>query len=255
MVPPDLPTIEKFFASLPGVRGFSVVAHILLGAYYLRQTGRTDFSSSELAEAFKQATLPPFPRLKDRLAKLAKGKKARLIRIQPGRYSLSIHGLEEVKRYLADKPVSHESLAVLEKAVGRVSDETERKFLAEAVACVQVDAKRAVIVMTWLLAIHHLQEYVFQAKLNDFNNALKRRGDTKNLVIRKKDDFGDLKESVFIEVARSARVISNDVRKILDEKLGIRNSCAHPSDIEIHASKVQNFIEDLVDNVIRKYAI
>lgn len=183
------------------------------------------------------------------------GRSPNFPRTQRGRYSLSIHGLDEVKKYLADKPVPRESLALLENAVGRVSDETERKFLAEAVACVQVEAKRAVIVMTWLLAIHHLQEYVLQAKLNDFNSALKRRGDTKNLTIRKKDDFGDLKESDFIEVARSAGVISNDVRKILNEKLGIRNSCAHPSDIEIHDSKVQNFIEDLVDNVIRKYTI
>lgn len=255
MALPDLPTIEDFFASLPGVKSFSLVPHILLAAHYLRRTGRTDFSPSELASAFNQASLPVPPKLKDRLPKLAKGKQARLIRTQRGRYSLSIHGLDEVKKYLADKPVPRESLALLEKAVGRVSDETERKFLAEAVACVQVEAKRAVIVMTWLLAIHHLQEYVLQAKLNDFNSALKRRGDTKNLTIRKKDDFGDLKESVFIEVARSARVISNDVRKILNEKLGIRNSCAHPSDIEIHDSKVQNFIEDLVDNVIRKYTI
>lgn len=252
---PDLLTTEEFFASLPGVRSLSYVAHILLTAHYLRQTGRTDFSHSELAEAFKQGALPVPPKLRNRLAKLAKGKKARLIRTQPGRYSLSIYGLNEVKSYLADKPLPRQSLALLERAVGRVSDEGERRFLAEAVACVQAEAKRAAIVMTWLLAIDHLQEYVLRNKLTDFNTALGRRSGTTNLRITTKDDFADLKESVFIEVAKSANVISKDVRKILDEKLGIRNSCAHPSDIEIHDSKVQNFIEDLVDNVIRKYPL
>jgi hypothetical protein len=56
-------------------------------------------------------------------------------------------------------------------------------------------------------------------------------------------------------VARSAGVISNDVRKILDEKLGIRNTCAHPSAVDIHRSKVVNFIEDIVDNVIVKHPL
>ena len=69
-----------------------------------------------------------------------------------------------------------------------------------------------------------------------------------------KDDFTDIREKAFIEVCRSANVISNDVRKILDEKLGIK-ILVHPSDVEIHKTKVVNFIEDLVENVIVKYAI
>ncbi len=64
-----------------------------------------------------------------------------------------------------------------------------------------------------------------------------------------------MQESVVIEVARSAGIISKDVRKILDEKLGIRNTCAHPSDVEIHDTKVINVVEDLVDNVILKYPL
>ena len=67
--------------------------------------------------------------------------------------------------------------------------------------------------------------------------------------------FSDIKESVFIEVCRSSNVITNDVRKILDEKLGIRNTAAHPSTVKIHESKVVNFVEDLVDNIIIKYEI
>jgi hypothetical protein len=66
---------------------------------------------------------------------------------------------------------------------------------------------------------------------------------------------GDIPEFVFIEVCRSAKLISNDVRKILDEKLGVRNTCAHPSGVEIHKTKVINFIEDLVDNILTKYPI
>ena len=90
-------------------------------------------------------------------------------------------------------------------------------------------------------------------KILDFNVELGKRTDTKIKKITIKDDFTDLKESIFIEVMRAARIITNDVRKILEEKLGTRNTCSHPSDIIIHESKVVNFIEDLVDNVILKY--
>lgn len=55
--------------------------------------------------------------------------------------------------------------------------------------------------------------------------------------------------------AVNATFNSNDVRKILDEKLGFRNSCAHPSSIAVGDSKALSFVEDLVDNVIAKHPI
>jgi hypothetical protein len=73
--------------------------------------------------------------------------------------------------------------------------------------------------------------------------------------IKTRDDFGDIPEGKLIEFLRSSGAISNDVRKILDEKLGTRNSSAHPSGIEIKRSKVIDFVDDLVTNVVLKYAI
>jgi hypothetical protein len=91
---------------------------------------------------------------------------------------------------------------------------------------------------------------------SEFNSALARRSDRhRNITIASKDNFCEIQEKVFIEIAKSAGVITSDVRKILDEKLGIRNTCAHPSTVEIHRSKVVNFIEELVDNVIGKHPI
>ncbi len=70
-----------------------------------------------------------------------------------------------------------------------------------------------------------------------------------------RDDFGDIPEGKFIELLRASGIISNDVRKILDQKLGTRNSCAHPSGISINRSKVIDFVEDVIENVILKYSI
>jgi hypothetical protein len=173
-------------------------------------------------------------------------------------------GLDEVESYLSGSDPSAvmvdamiaEALAYLKKTVAKLSDDNQRKFMAEAISCLAVDAPRATIVMAWAGAIDHLFDFILRYKLTDFNAALARRRDKyAQVTISTKDDFEDLKESVFIEVARSANVITNDVRKVLDEKLGIRNTCSHPSTVEIHRSKVVNFIEDLIDNVILKHSL
>jgi hypothetical protein len=106
--------------------------------------------------------------------------------------------------------------------------------------------------MTWLLVIDNLFEYILEKKLSEFNKALSSQN-LKIKAISQKDDFGELKETKFIELCRSANIISNDVRKILDEKLGIRNTCAHPNSIIVAESKATSFIEDLVDNVLSHF--
>ena len=67
------------------------------------------------------------------------------------------------------------------------------------------------------------------------------------------DDFSDLKENRFIELLRGSGIISNDVRKILDEKLGVRNSAGHPSGVKISGHKATEFMIDLIENVLLKY--
>ena len=109
--------------------------------------------------------------------------------------------------------------------------------------------------MTWLFTVDHLYEFILRHKLSEFNAALVAMLGANALQIAVKDDFGDLKEVQFIQAARTAKLVTNDVRKILDEKLGIRNTCAHPSTVEIHDTKVVNFVEDLVDNVILKFTL
>ena len=72
-------------------------------------------------------------------------------------------------------------------------------------------------------------------------------------LISQLDDFSVLTEDKFILLMRSANIISNDVRKILDEKLGTRNSAAHPSGVAITGHKATEFVLDLVQNVLLKY--
>ena len=101
----------------------------------------------------------------------------------------------------------------------------------------------------------HLFAYILAHKLADFNTAVSADKGVKFNSVSKRDDFTEMKETKFIELCRAAGIVSNDVRKILDQKLGTRNSCAHPSGVIINKSKVIDFIEDLVDNVILKFRV
>ena len=70
------------------------------------------------------------------------------------------------------------------------------------------------------------------------------------------DDFSvDLKESEVLEIAKAANAITNDIYKVLEPKLGRRNSAAHPSSVTIGPLQMEEFIDDLVTNVILKLTI
>lgn len=82
---------------------------------------------------------------------------------------------------------------------------------------------------------------------------LLRKIQKKMKAITSLDDFSAISEDKFILLMKSANIISNDVRKLLDEKLGIRNSAAHPSAIEITGHKSTEFALDIIKNVLLKY--
>jgi hypothetical protein len=259
-------TALEFLAQIDHIENLSRKNLILLVTYYLRKhKGVLQFSLKDIRKIFNEASIKVPSELKQLTLGLSRGRNSPLMKTSERPiFSLSIHGLNEVESYLtSDKQSSvtiedyfKTALPYLEKIVSKVQEDNKRRFLSEAIDCLSIRAKRATVIMTWCAMVNHLYDYILANKLSDFNSALSRRPDFYNRIqVSHKDDFSDIKESVFIEVCRSAGVISKDVKKILDEKLGIRNTCAHPSDVEIHDSKVVNFIEDLVDNIITKYKI
>lgn len=247
--------LAAFIQSLPGISGKAARSRILLITYGLWQEGTIEFDSDELAKAFQRARLPPIAGLPTLLPDLCTGNNAPLLIMPEDRWSLSIDGRSEVETYLdAVAGIKPAKDALLALAV-RIKDPAERSFLNEAMRCLQASAPRGAIVMAWALTVDHMQNHVLVHHSAAFNSALRARTDAnKHVVIAIKDDFDKItKESVFIEVMRSAGIITNDVRKILDTQLGLRNTAAHPSTVEVPESKVVAAIEDLVLNVMLKY--
>lgn len=255
----------EFLSQFPNRAEFSRKSRVVLFAYYLRQhTATTELTASEVKKCFQEALLKVPTDLSALLVALCKGREAPLLKLKKDKYALSIFGVNEVEAILPSAPVGpgtigsllETALPFLQKTIAKVSDAQRRSFLAEAISCLEVGARRATVVLSWIAALDHMHDFVLTHHLAEFNSALKAQsGKLGKLSVSIKDDFGDMKESEFITVCRSAGVITNDVRKLMDEKLGFRNSCAHPSSIAVGDSKVLSFVEDLVDNVIAKHVI
>lgn len=213
----------------------------------------------DVESCFELAHLTPYSNVSaylSRNAKSTRNKTPKFIKSRGG-YQLERSRQLQIQKDIHSGPAKLETSHLLRSLLPKLNNKREQSFLQEAIDCYEIGARRAAIVMTWILAICHLYEYIFKHELAAFNNALANRKD-KSLKIKsiaKCDNFSEIPEKKFIEIARSAKIISNDVRKILDVKLGIRNSCGHPSGITVSEVKATDFIIDLVDNVITKFQL
>jgi hypothetical protein len=132
----------------------------------------------------------------------------------------------------------------------------EKDIFQEALICLRHDAGRAAIIMVWNIAYYHLCQYILKHKLADFNNRIPVRYAGKwkaaNMpLINKYEDFGDnMAEREVIEVANSASIITGDMYKVYVEKLGKRNSAAHPSTSHVTQIQAEGFIDDLIHNTV-----
>lgn len=249
---------SRFFASIPEAEKISSADLVEYFVYFLTEDSDTTSSvatASMIDRCFKECDLKPSSRTKSYLSEGAKSKPVRYVR-HDGGYKLERYRREKIASALGGKKVAatHRELRALES---RLAAGPSRDFLKETIDCFEIGAHRAAVIMCWLLTVDHLSQLTFKRHLSAFNAVLAKNTDKRVKItqISTRDDFSEMPEGKLIEFIRSAGVISNDVRKILEDKLGTRNSCAHPSGVRIKESKVIDFIEDLIENVLLKYAI
>jgi hypothetical protein len=142
---------------------------------------------------------------------------------------------------------------LLAKLPGKVPDLAEKNFLIEAMKCYRVEAYRSCVVMTWNLAYSHLLHWILanSGRLNNFNSAIPRRYPKKPpIVISNYDEFDELKESEVIEICGTAGLVNSNIIRILREKLGKRNTAAHPASVIVVQSQADDVVTDLVYNVV-----
>lgn len=249
--------VNRFYNSIENAANQSQSALVELFVYFLTaELGQDAATPKQVAECFSACDLAVPGNVAARLSEGLKGKPPKYIKANGG-YKLQRHMREALSRKLGAEKVTAQTSATLRGLEHNLPEGGDKDFLKEAVDCFEAGANRATIVMVWILAMDHLFAHILAHKLAEFNAALALNTDksVKVKVITQRDDFSEMKESKFIELCRTAKIISNDVRKILDQKLETRNSSAHPSGVTIGKTKVIDFVEDLVENVVLKYSV
>ena len=256
----DKKALESFLLKLPQKDNLSKSQYIDYFVYFLSgDNDSTSANPSQVEDCFRALDLEPYSNVSKYLSDNSKRRpntKPLFVRSSKG-YRLERSRRNQIEAEIQRRRPAAKATSDLRQLLPKLKSQSEKDFLEEAIRCLENEAPRGAIVLTWILTLDHLYEYVIKHKLADFNAALAKNTDKriKVALVSSKDDFGDIPENKFIEFSRTAKIVSNDVRKILDVKLGIRNSSAHPSTIKVSETKAAEFVEDLVLNVINKYSI
>ena len=80
----------------------------------------------------------------------------------------------------------------------------------------------------------------------------KRNAKKAHVQIVRREDFEELKEDETVDIVGGLPDITANMKRILKEKLGRRNTYAHPSTMTIARPQVDDMITELVNNVVLK---
>lgn len=249
--------VNRFYNSFENIEKFDINELIELFIYFLtEELGHPEATSLLLRKCFSDCDLQIPSSLSVKLSRGTTAKENKYIKTEKG-YRLNRAIRDRISRRRGVEKVEILPNDQLRELEVLIIDPIRKNYLQEALACFDIQAYRASIIMAWILSIDHLYDYILRHKLAEFNKVLAANNDKriKLTAITVKDDFSEIPEGKFIEFARASNVISNDVRKILDQKLGVRNSAAHPSGVLILKNKAIDFVEDLITNVVLKYNI
>lgn len=245
--------LTDFAGSAPGFYRSTAVEQLLALAWFVEaRQQRASFDGAYMRQCFRDAGLDA-PDMSVYLPRLAAKKPPQLIK-EKGGYRLAGAIRRVLDTRLGGEPTAVAVAKTLTDLPARVPDLAEREFLSEALNCYRVRAYRATVIMAWNLAYDHLVRWVFAepARLASMNNGIATKYPKKNLTLAKHEDADDLKESEFIEAARTCNLLDKNTAQILREKLGRRNMAAHPSRVAITQHSADDMITDLVANVILK---
>ncbi|MEW5912691.1 MAG: hypothetical protein AB1814_09065 [Thermodesulfobacteriota bacterium] len=246
---------NRFYKSLEKPLDLNQAELIDLFIYFLTvELEEPIVTRQAIEKCFELCDLRVPARIASHLSEGIRAKPPKFIK-KDGGYRLERNMRESLEAKLGTRKTVSQTSAALRKLESKLQDGPKKTFLTELLDCFEAGANRAAIVMCWILTVDHLADHIFKHKLNDFNLALSKDKDKRIKVnkVTSREEFSDIPEGKLIELCRVSGIISKDVRKILDEKLGTRNSSAHPSSVTIKKSKVIDFVEDLVENVILKY--
>lgn len=251
-------TAEEFVRGIPEFAAKNHPERIKAFGWFLHaQAGVAAFTTAHITKCYRDAHLDEPANMSSFLDFLAKKKPPELLKT--GRnFRLAQQVREKLNREFGRGEVVLAVEKMLTDLPGKIADQSERLFLDEAITCYRHNALRAAIVMAWNLAYDHVCRWVLNdtKRLAEFNAGIPKQNPRKaHVTITRREDFEELKEDETVTIVGGMTGVSANVKRTLKEKLGRRNTYAHPTTHTIERAQVDDMITDLVNNVVRYFRL
>jgi hypothetical protein len=247
--------LKSYIDRVGGFSGWIHADKIRFFAWFQHSVrGKPWFVTGDIAACF-DAFQYQKPNISQFLKEMEKRKPKVFIRNGNG-YALEGKIREEYDRKYLEHEIVLNIRQQVKDLINSIPNIAEKEYMQEAQIVLRHDAGRATIIMVWCIAFYHLGQFILKHHLNVFNNRIPIRypnaWDASDMpLITKYDDFGDeMTERQVIEVANSANIINKNLHEILAQKLKQRNGAAHPSSVKIGQLQAENYVDDIVKNVI-----
>lgn len=216
---------------------------------FVTQNDKVAFRGTEIKEEFEKHHLSPPANINRELKALCNKEEGKVLIFQEnGIYKFNMIAKKKLDQKfpltIHTRKISQDLRLLLDK----ISSTEQRAFLEEAICCYEIKAYRSSIVMIWLLTMDSLITHVLNNGKDTFNSTQKIS--SKKRKVERKSDFEEFKENDILEAMRSANMLTKEQHKILNQKLDIRNSAAHPNSTTFKEPKVNSFIQELVEDII-----
>jgi hypothetical protein len=175
--------------------------------------------------------------------------------LKPTGWSLT----DEGERYLSDlgyetcSPLVSKTRGALEKHVQQIGNSERKEFAQEAVACFNGGLHRAAVVLSWVGAIHIIEEHIVGHRLAQFNAAGRARPGKHFRDVLSIEHFTRMQEVEILQISEDIGLMDKSVKKQLNERLDLRNACGHPNKVIIDEHSVAHHVEFLLNNVYKRF--
>jgi hypothetical protein len=247
--------LEDATNSIEGFSNWSFADKIKFFGWYLHTyRQQASFRNTDIKGCFEQLNLAQPSLIAPFLTAMTKKNPKEALQGDAG-FRLEIRIRQKFDNLYGQRAATVQIHKMLSELPARISTGDNQRYLEEALICFRHKAFRAAVVMCWNLAFNHLCQLVLDKHLATFNAQLPKSYPKADIaIISKRDDFTELKESQVLVVCKSANIVSGAIYKILKEKLDRRNIAAHPSGVITTEPTAEEFIKDLVENVVLKLA-
>lgn len=154
---------------------------------------------------------------------------------------------------LITESIKNENFDDLESLVFDIKDIDEIDYLMEGIDCFRNGVLRAGVIFIWSAAIRNIrQQIINKTTLNHINEELSSI-DPRAKKIKTIDSFEYIKDETVIHLCERIGLFSKfEKNELINNCLGLRNKCGHPSSYKPENQKVKSFVEEILNMIYKK---